>query len=138
MNTLASLLSWMISQLQGWPAASNIQTLESEAFADDQFQFKVRADLQTSFKLQVRFYYNRGHVDYAYQLFRDTPVLRWDNKEDAGQLATAPHHFHDENDDISESPLIGEPAHDWPMVKAAIESHFGDREEPSRFDFVEL
>lgn len=132
MNTLASLLSWTISQLQGWPAVGNIQTLESEAFAEDRFHFKVRAALPEPFKLQIRFYYNRGHLDYAYQLFTDTPVLRWDNKEDAGQLATAPHHFHDENYDILESPLTGDPSHDWPIVKAAIDQYLEGKAAPRR------
>jgi Family of unknown function (DUF6516) len=132
LNTLASLLSWTISQLEGWPAASNIRTLESETFGEDRFHFKVRADLQEPHKLQIRFYYNRGHLDYAYQLFADTPVLRWDNKEDAGQLATAPHHFHDESYAIGESALTGDPAHDWPIVRAAIEQFLSKPSGPGK------
>lgn len=68
--------------------------LRTEAFAEDQFHFKVRASLTEPFHLQVRFYYNHGHLDYAYQLFNGGPILRWDNKEDAGNVPTAPHHFH--------------------------------------------
>ena len=31
--------------------------------------------------MQVRIYYNQGHIDYACQLFVDVPILRLDNKE---------------------------------------------------------
>ncbi len=123
MSTLAELLSWVVSQLQSWERVVAIQTLEAEAFSADQFHFKVRAHLNTPFQFQVRFYYNRGHLDYAYQLFADAPILRWDNKEDAGPLPSAPHHFHTALGAITESPLNGDPTHDWPMVKDAIE-HF--------------
>lgn len=94
MKTLASLLSWTISQLQAWPNSREVRTLETEAFAEDQFHFKVRTYLPEPFQLQIRFYYNRGHLDYSYQLFNGDPILRWDNKEDVGPLSTAPHHFH--------------------------------------------
>lgn len=121
MNTLASLLSWVISQLQAWPEARDVQTLETETFAEDQFHFKVRASLTEPFHLQVRFYYNHGHLDYAYQLFNGGPILRWDNKEDAGNVPTAPHHFHNDKNEIVESPLNGDPLHDWPIVREAID-----------------
>jgi len=123
LNTLASLLSWTVSQLEAWPSASDVRVVETEAFADDQFHLKVRAQPTEPFQFQVRFYYNRGHLDYAYQLFADAPILRWDNKEDAGALATAPHHFHNEQGGIGESPLNGDPFHDWLIVRATIE-HF--------------
>ena len=102
--------------------------METEAFAEDQFHFKVRAQLTEAFFLQIRFYYNSGHLDYAYQLFTDGPILRWDNKEDAGTVLTAPHHFHEEQDQIVESPLNGDPAHDWPIVREAV-SRFLDTKE---------
>ena len=130
MNTLASLLSWVISQLQAWPEARNVQTLETKTFAEDQFHFKVRARLANRFQLQIRFYYNRGHLDYAYQLFDGGSVLRWDNKEDAGSLPNAPHHFHNDQYEIVPSPLNGDPNHDWPIVKATIEQFLKEHTSP--------
>jgi hypothetical protein len=130
LNTLASLLSWVISQLQAWPEARNVQTLETQAFAKDQFHFKVRARLTNRFQLQIRFYYNRGHLDYAYQVFNGGPALRWDNKEDAGRLPNAPHHFHNDKYEIVESPLNGDPTHDWPIVKATIEQFLKEYTSP--------
>ncbi len=47
--------------------------------------------------------------------------MRWDNKEDAGQVTTAPHHFHNDESHIVESPLNGDPAHDWPLVRTAVD-----------------
>ncbi|HLE27675.1 MAG TPA: DUF6516 family protein [Anaerolineales bacterium] len=127
MKTLASLLSWTISQLQAWPNSREVRTLETEAFAEDQFHFKVRTYLPEPFQLQIRFYYNRGHLDYSYQLFNGDPILRWDNKEDVGPLSTAPHHFHNDKDEIVESPLNGDPSHDWPIVKEAIDQFLDER-----------
>lgn len=66
--------------------------------------------------LQVRVYHNRGHVDYAYQLFADAPLLRWDNKEEFPHLVTYPHHHHDERGDIKPSPLTGNPVKDIEVV----------------------
>ena len=77
---------------------------------------------------QIRFYYNSGHLNYAYQLFTDGPILRWNNKEDAGTVLTAPHHFHDEQDQIVESTLNGDPAHDWAIVREAVSRFLNTRE----------
>jgi len=60
----------------------------------------------------MRIYYNRGHIDYAYQFFTDAPLLRWDNKEEFHHLATYPHHHHDELGNVKPSPLIGDPIKD--------------------------
>jgi hypothetical protein len=123
LNTLASLLGWVVSQLQAWTYVTKVQTLETESFDEHQFHFKVRAQLTPPFILQIRFYYNQGYLDYAYQLFNDGPLLRWDNKEDATDLPTAPHHFHNEQSEIVESPLNGDPVRDGPIVREAVE-HF--------------
>lgn len=122
-----------------WPSASDVRVVETEAFAEEQFHLKVRAKLAEPFQFQVRFYYNQGHLDYAYQLFADAPVLRWDNKEDAGDVPTAPHHFHNSEGAIVESPLNGDPVHDWPLVQAEVERYLEEKRKPkSRFEMLEL
>jgi hypothetical protein len=102
----------------------------------------VRARLTDRFQLQVRFYYNRGHLDYAYQLFNGGPILRWDNKEDAGPISTAPHHFHNDKNEIVASLLNGDPTHDWPIVREAVEQFLSERRKPkktsNRFSALEL
>ena len=64
----------------------------------------------------MRIYYNRGHVDYAYQLFTDVPLVRWDNKEEFRHLATYPHHHHDAQGHVRPSPLGGKPLQDIGIV----------------------
>ena len=61
-------------------------------------------------------YFNRGHIDYAYQLFANFPLLRWDNKEEFRFIETYPHHHHDAQGDITPSPLTGDPIADIATV----------------------
>ncbi len=89
---------------------------EIQEFSADQFFLKIRAELIKGNKFQVRVYYNRGHFDYAYQLFRDAPLLRWDNKEEFRNLGTYPHHHHDVQGNVLPSPLGGDPLKDIEYV----------------------
>ncbi len=142
MNSPDSLLGWAVSELQVWPNASEVKIVESRVYSENRFHFKVRAKLAESYQFQIRFYYNRGHLDYSYQLFTDAPILRWDNKEDAEPLPTSPHHFHNDKDEIVESPLNGDPAHDWPLVRRVLEQFMEERTKPDaiaiRFRNIEL
>jgi hypothetical protein len=97
-----------------------VDVVETKAFSPDQFFFKIRAALGGEHKFQVRIYYNRGHVDYAYQLFADVSLLRWDNKEEFHHLETYPHHHHDVEGHVHTSPLIGDPAQDIETVLQAV------------------
>jgi len=60
-------------------------------------------------------------MDYAYQLFLDVPLLRWDNKEEFQYLETYPHHHHDEQGNITVSELVGDPTKDLQTVLGYIE-----------------
>ena len=64
----------------------------------------------------MRIYYNHGHIDYAYQLFADVPILRWDNKEEFRHLETYPHHHHDEQGNVTPSHLTGDLLKDIEIV----------------------
>jgi len=77
--------------------------------------------LTHEYKLQVRIYYNQGHIDYAYQLFTNVPLLRWDNKEEFSYLDTYPHHHHNEHGHIKPSPLTGNPLEDIEIVFQEVE-----------------
>ena len=90
--------------------------LETKAFSSDQFFLKIRAKLTGANKLQARIYYKQGHIDYAYQLFAEFPILRWDNKEEFRHLETYPHHYHDERGNIKPSRLTGDSASDVNIV----------------------
>lgn len=114
--TLSSLHAGLVAVLQAHPVCKSIVSREIQEFSADQFLLKIRVDLPEGNKFQVRVYYNRGHVDYAYQLFREIPLLRWDNKEEFRQLETYQHHHHDEQGNVHSSPLGGDPLKDLEYV----------------------
>jgi hypothetical protein len=62
--------------LQPHPICKQAMVVETRVFSPEQFFFKVRAEFTGENKFQVRIYYNLGHIDYAYQLFTDVPLLR--------------------------------------------------------------
>jgi len=78
----------MMAILQAHPLCSHVNVIETQEFSPEQFFFKIRASLPKKYKLQVRVYFNQDHIDYAYQLFTDGPLLRWDNKEEFVHLVT--------------------------------------------------
>jgi len=116
LTSLPSLLGALTAILRAHPACERVTIIETKEFSPDQFFFKLRVELIGENKLQVRVYYNRGHMDYAYQLFTDVPLLRWDNKEEFRHITTYPHHHHDEQGTVKSSPLIGDPINDIEIV----------------------
>ena len=116
MISLATLLASMLSILQSNPLCERVESIETDPFATDRFAFKVRARIISKYSLQIRIYYNRGHYDYSYQLFSDVPIVRCDNKEHFPNLATYPHHYHNEHGRPAPSPLSGNPETDLPLV----------------------
>ena len=116
LTSLPALLGSVMAILQAHPLCRDVAVMETKEFSADQFFFKIKAELPAEHKFQVRIYYNRGHIDYAYQLFTDVPLLRWDNKEEFRHLDTYPHHHHDDQGNIKPSPLRGEPVRDIGIV----------------------
>lgn len=128
MTILPAMLGVMMAILQAHPLCKRTEILETGEFSTDQFHFKVRSELPREFRLQVRVYFNHGHVDYAFQLFnRGIPVLRWDNKEEFRTLKTFPHHFHDNHGNVLASPLTGNPRDDVVLVLGEIEKFLAIR-----------
>lgn len=121
MITLPVLLGRFMSVLQAHPLCQQAQIIETKEFSPDRFLFKIRIILTRGYKFQIRIYYNQGHVDYAYQLFTNVPLLRWDNKEEFNYLDTYPHHHHDEQGYIKPSPLTGNPLEDVEVVLQKVE-----------------
>jgi hypothetical protein len=120
--SLPALLGKLTAILQAYPLCQDTEIAETKTFSPDQFFFKIRAELTGEYKFQVRIYYNQGHVDYAYQLFTDVPLLRWDNKEEFPHLTTYPHHHHDQNGHVKASPLTGNPVEDLKIVLQQLET----------------
>lgn len=123
MPTLPELLDQIVTTLQVFPLTTRVRIVETEVFAANRFFCKVRAELSHGLSFQARIYYNRGHYDYAYQLFSNVPLLRWDNKEDAPGLDNFPHHHHNAACDVVASPLCGSPESDLPVVLQYIASY---------------
>jgi hypothetical protein len=116
-STLASLLSDVVSVLQGSGYCGAVRVLETHAFSARQFALKVRAELVTDDELQIRVYRNGDHIDYSYQLLRGAqPIMRWDNIEHFPDIASHPHHFHCGTGEVQTSPLTGDVTHDLPNV----------------------
>ena len=111
--------------LQSHPICRAVVVVETKEFAAEQFFFKIRATLTSETHLQARIYYNHEHIDYAYQVFSDVPLLRWDNKEEFRHIATYPHHHHNEHGDITSSPLVGNPIHDIAIVLQNVSEFLG-------------
>lgn len=116
MKSLDFRLSRVMSILQVHPLCLKTSVVETKVFSEQQFLFKVRADLIAQYNFQARIYYNHGHLDYAYQLFQDVPLLRWDNKEEFPHLDSYPHQHHTAEGQVVESPLVGDPSLDLPIV----------------------
>lgn len=121
--TLPVLLGRVRALLEGSAIVQEISLAETREFSSAQYFVKLRATLPGDYQLQVRIYVSGAHVDYAYQLFSQEPIIRWDNKEEYPALATFPHHFHAADGHVVESDLTGDPFADLSVVLAVLE-HF--------------
>jgi hypothetical protein len=126
-TSLSFLLATLMAILQSHPICEQAMVVETKAFSPERFFFKVRAELIGGNKFQARIYYNLGHIDYAYQLFTDVPLLRWDNKEEFRHLATYPHHHHDEQGNVKPSPLTGDPVRDIEVVLHQVSAFLSEK-----------
>lgn len=127
MITLPAMLGALTAILQSHPLCERTTIVETREFSSNQFYFKVRAELPRDYRIQARVYSNQGHVDYAYQLFKEgAPTLRWDNKEEFRTLNTYPHHHHDNRGNIRPSPLAGDPQADIVLVLREIEKFLAE------------
>ena len=124
MNSLAALLSRIVTDLQRSDYCVAIRVLETQQYSRHQFAFKMRVELVTGDVLQIRIYCNDNHVDYSYQLLRGAqPIQRWDNKEHFPEIASHPYHFHSPAGKVEASPLTGDPTHDLLLVMRFLFAH---------------
>ena len=85
-----------------------------------ELEAKIRCQLPKKHLLQIWIHLEPESLDYAYQLFTTVPLLRWDNAPHYGHLISAPHHFHDEQGDVYDSPLTGNVKRDLRIVLGEI------------------
>lgn len=123
MNSMADLLSYVVTALQSSGRCGTVRVLDTQSFSAHQYAIKVRAELLNGDALQIRIYHNSGHVDYSYQLLRaNEPVMRWDNKEHFPEIASYPHHHHSAAGEVRISPLTGDATTDLPFVLKMLDS----------------
>lgn len=110
----------LLAILRRHPVVRTARVVAFDETPSGRVELKIRCRLQKGFSFQLWLHLEPASVDYAYQLFTHTPLLRWDNAPHYPKIASAPHHFHDAQNEVSVSPLDGEPAKDLPIVLAAI------------------
>ena len=118
---MLSFVRDVLSLLRGHPLVQSLRVVHYDETPAGKMELKVRCRLPGGYRFQVWLHDEPGFQDYAYQLFSDHPLLRWDNAPHYPDVATAPHHFHDETSDVSISLLHGNPLIDLPHVLAKIE-----------------
>ena len=120
------LLDSLLARMRATSQLSNIQVVESESVDDETFTFKVRVVLVSSF-LQIRFLADKDLKRYSFQLYGDRPLMRWDNAPHYPSLSNFPHHFHDQNENISPSALTGDLLKDYDLVIADVLKYLANK-----------
>ena len=119
MNTLAGEL---LAILRRHALVRSARVVAFDETPSGRVELKIRCRLQGGYQFQVWLHVEPTSLDYAYQLFTQQPLLRWDNAPHYPKIATAPHHFHDAQGVVDRSPLCGNPSMDLPVVMAEITS----------------
>lgn len=102
--------------LQGNDLIQSTRVVNYDETPSGRLEAKLRSQLSKDCALQIWIHIEPESLDYSYQLFTTAPLLRWDNSPHYEHLATAPHHFHDENGNVSASPLTGNIKRDLKIV----------------------
>lgn len=63
-------------------------------------------------------------------------MLRWDNKEEFPHLSTYPHHHHDEDGHVTESPLTGTPERDIMLALQVITGYMRGKQSSAFLPFL--
>ncbi len=110
----------MLPQLEAILHASvkvvSFEILDDDPLGRHQLLFKIRCKMTSGNNLQMRIRVDVDTLHYSYQEFTDKPLRRWDNAPHFSHLATAPHHHHNLDGNVVESPLTGDPLQDLPLV----------------------
>jgi hypothetical protein len=79
--------------------------------------YKVRCSLLVKpYKLELKLIVTETELIFAYQLFSTKALIRWDNEPHFPTLASFPHHFHTATEEVTASPLTGNPDEDINQV----------------------
>lgn len=108
--------------LEGNELIQSTRVVNYDETPSGRLEAKLRSQLPKNHTLQIWIHIEPESLDYAYQLFTTVPLLRWDNSPHYEHLATAPHHFHDKNGKVYDSPLTGNIKRDLKIVLKEIAS----------------
>lgn len=108
----------LLQLLRRNPLVRRVRVVDYDETPAGSLEVKLRCQLVRGYQFQVWIHCEPASVDYAYQVFTDQPLWRWDNAPHFPQIATAPHHFHDETGQVSTSALTGEPIEDLQKILA--------------------
>lgn len=111
----------LVSFLRKHPLVNSLRIINYDETPAGKVELKIRCRLIEGYRFQVWLHHEVDFQDYAFQLFTDHPILRWDNAPHYPDISTAPHHFHNESGTVSESMLTGQPLQDLMVVLAEIE-----------------
>ena len=112
-------LSKVLAALESAPFVANVDLLLSDEVGKRAF-YKLHCVLIPSrYKLDIKFINTEKELIYAYQLYADKAIARWDNEPHYPELINAPHHFHRKGK-MSASDFSGRPLQDIRKLFSAI------------------
>ena len=115
------LVEGLIGILKRHSVVKSVRVVNYDETPAGKLEVKIRCRLVRGYRLQIWLHHEPEFQDYAYQLFTDHPILRWDNAPHYPHILSAPHHFHDESNKVSESFLTGTAEEDVKKVLSEIE-----------------
>ncbi len=115
-----ALVNSILKILRGHSLVKNVRLVSYDETPAGKLEVKIRCRLADDYQFQIWLHHEPQALDYAYQLFTDQPLLRWDNAPHYPNITTAPHHYHDEDNKVSESQLIGNVLQDLNLVLSQI------------------
>jgi len=118
---MTDLIDAILDSLQRHTLSKSVRVINYDETPTGKLELKIRCRLTQVYQLQIWLHRDLTFLDYAYQLFTDHPILRWDNAPHYPHLATAPHHFHMEDATVYESALTGRVLDDLKQVLAESE-----------------
>ncbi len=124
---MAALVNDLIRSLHKSSLVRSVRIVGYDETPNGKLEIKIRCRLVGKYKLQLWLHEEENFRSYAYQLFTDHPILRWDNSPHYPNISSAPHHFHNEAGEVGASPLAGKPLQDLKSVLRDIEKWLSKR-----------
>lgn len=98
-----ALVDDLVSLLRGHPLVQSVRIVNYDETHVGKVELKICYRLFKGYRIQLWLHQEPIFLDYAYQLFTDHPILRWDNAPHYPHISTVPHHFHNEVGQVDKS-----------------------------------